>query len=136
MGIIATNNNKTTFYYNSNSNLDKQTLAYVTDSLKKLSTIDFSKTKVADTQWIEICDKLNISVADLVNKQHPDYTNNYNSDNNLNNEDWLKVIQKSPQVVAFSILVIGDKFYKIENPSEARQYLEGSSNAIDDKKHI
>lgn len=123
MGVIATDSNKITFYYNSNSNVDKQTLAYVQDSLKKILTIDVSKTKVSDTQWAEIATKLNLTLADLVNKNHPDFTKNYNSDTILSEDDWIKVIQNNPDVIANAILVIEDKFYKIETPSQVRQLL-------------
>ena len=127
MGVIATDSNKITFYYNSNSNVDKQTLAYVQDSLKKTLTIDVSKTKVSDTQWAEIATKLNLTLADLVNKNHPDFTKNYNSDTILSEDDWIKVIQNNPDVIANAILVIEDKFYKIETPSQVRQLLGTNS---------
>ncbi|PIB32377.1 hypothetical protein BFP78_11085 [Gaetbulibacter sp. 5U11] len=127
MGVIATDSNKITFYYNSNSKVDKQTLAYVQDSLKKILTIDVSKTKVSDTQWAEIATKLNLTLADLVNKNHPDFTKNYNSDNVLSEDDWIKVIQNNPDVIANAILVIEDKFYKIETPSQVRQLLGTNS---------
>tara|TARA_R110002051_G_scaffold288826_1_gene351687 strand:+ start:320 stop:703 length:384 start_codon:yes stop_codon:yes gene_type:complete len=127
MGVIATDSNKITFYYNSNSNVDKQTLAYVQDSLKKILTIDVSKTKVSDTQWAEIATKLNLTLADLVNKNHPDFTKNYNSDTILSEDDWIKVIQNNPDVIANAILVIEYKFYKIETPSQVRQLLGTNS---------
>lgn len=127
MGVIATDSNKITFYYNSNSNVDKQTLAYVQDSLKKILTIDITKTKVSDTQWAEIATKLNLTLADLVNKNHPDFTKNYNSDTVLSEDDWIKVIQNNPDVIANAILVIEDKFYKIETPSQVRQLLGTNS---------
>ncbi len=127
MGVIATDSNKITFYYNSNSNVDKQSLAYVQDSLKKILTIDITKTKVSDTQWAEIATKLNLTLADLVNKNHPDFTKNYNSDTILSEDDWIKVIQNNPDVIANAILVIEDKFYKIETPSQVRQLLGTNS---------
>ena len=127
MGVIATNTNKNTFYYNSNSNVDKQTLAYIQDSVKKTLTLDISKTKVSDTQWIEIAAKLNIAVAELINKEHPDFTKNYDNKAVLTDEDWIKVIQNNPEVLANSILVIEDKFYKIETPSQVRQLLGTNS---------
>ena len=127
MGVIATDSNKITFYYNSNSNVDKQSLAYVQDSLKKILTIDVTKTKVSDTQWAEIATKLNLTLADLVNKNHPDFTKNYNSDTILSEDDWIKVIQNNPDVIANAILVIEDKFYKIETPSQVRQLLGTNS---------
>jgi len=127
MGVIATDSNKITFYYNSNSNVDKQSLAYVQDSLKKILTIDVSKTKISDTQWVEIATKLNLTLADLVNKNHPDFTKNYNSDTILSEDDWIKVIQNNPDVIANAILVIEDKFYKIETPSQVRQLLGTNS---------
>ena len=68
MGIIATNKNQNILFYNSNNSIGKQCLAYTEDSKNDVLTIDVSKTKVADTQWVEICDKLNLKLEDLVNK--------------------------------------------------------------------
>jgi len=87
----------------------------------------FAPSKVSDTQWIEIAAKLNIAVAELINKEHPDFTKNYDNKAVLTDEDWIKVIQNNPEVLANSILVIEDKFYKIETPSQVRQLLSTNS---------
>ena len=123
MGVIATNSNQITFYYNSNSSISKQALAYLQDSHKKILTIDISETKVTTTQWAEISTKLKTPAKDLINKAHPDYTKIYNSESDLSDQDWLKVIENNPEVVAFPILIVNNTFYKIDSPSLITQYL-------------
>lgn len=136
MGIIATNKNQNILFYNSNNSIGKQCLAYTEDSKNDVLTIDVSKTKVADTQWVEICDKLNLKLEDLVNKEHPNFSNNFDKSTSLSSNDWLKVIQNNPEVIVTPILVVGETFYKIETPSNVRTYLSTTSEGIDEKIHI
>ena len=136
MGVIATDKNENILFYNSNNSIDKQAFAYTEDSKNKMLAIDVSKTKVSDTQWLEICEKLDITLEDLIKKDHPDFRSLYNKTSDLSEEDWLKVIQNHPNVVAFPILVVGNQFYRIETPSDVRHYLNVSTEGIDEKKHL
>lgn len=124
MGVIAQDQRQITLFYHSDTTLGKQTLAYVSSSKMKIHTIDISKTKVTATQWAEIADGLNLRVSDLVNTSHPDFTSIYGKDSiDLDENDWLTVLEKTPKVIAFPILLKGLKYFKIGNPSDIAKML-------------
>jgi arsenate reductase-like glutaredoxin family protein len=77
MGVISTDKNKLSLYYNSESSIGKQCYAYVQSSDKKVLGIDITKTKVTPTQWTELADGLNIPVKDLLDTHHPDFKQKY-----------------------------------------------------------
>ncbi len=68
MGVIATNNRELNLYYNADSSIGMQTLAFVQASKKKVLAVDLSKTKVTGTQWAELADLLGIPIKDLINQ--------------------------------------------------------------------
>lgn len=124
MGVIAKDSNKITLFYTSQTQIGKQTLAYVKASRKKILSIDISKTKVTPTQWSELADNLGIEVADLINKKHPDFIQSYGDQNlNLEASDWFKVLSKSPELLINPILLNGDRVIQIANPSDVVKFL-------------
>ena len=125
MGVISKNNRQIKLYYNSETSLGKQTIAYLNASEKKILTIDISKTKVTGTQWLEIVDKLNLHISELVNQKHPDFVKIYgNKEVNLTEDDWLKLIDKNPLVVTYPIVINGTQFLQIKTPSDFSKYLD------------
>jgi len=125
MGVIAKDDNQITLYFNSKTSLGQQTLPYVKAAEKKVRTIDISKTTVTGTQWSELADGLNLPISELVNKDNPDFKKEYSSKEvELEQNDWIKVLQNSPEVLSMSIAIIGDKFIRIENPSDFEKYLK------------
>lgn len=125
MGVISKNNRQIKLYYNSKTALGKQTIAYVNASEKKILTIDISKTKVTGTQWLEIVNKLNIDISELVNQNHPDFVKIYgDKEVDLSEDDWLKLIEKKPIVVTYPIVINGKQFLQIKTPSDFAKYLD------------
>ncbi len=125
MGVISKNNRQIKLYYNSKTSLGKQTIAYINASEKKILTIDISKTKVTGTQWLEIVNKLNIDISELVNQNHPDFVKIYgDKEVNLSEDDWLKLIEKKPIVVTYPIVINGKQFLQIKTPSDFAKYLD------------
>ena len=91
MGVISTDNNEIKLYYNSENSLGKQTNAYVQSSEKKILAVDISQTNVPGTQWAVLAENLGITVDQLIDKEHPNFTQNYEKDANLEQHDWLKL---------------------------------------------
>ena len=124
MGTIATNKRENILYYHSGTTLGKQTLAYVEASDNKVLDIDISKTKVTGTQWAQIADGLRVHISDLVEKEHPDFVKNYGKTPvDLDDEDWLKVLENHPEVVTYPIVINGETFLQIKNPSDFAKFL-------------
>lgn len=131
MGVIATNKNKLSLYYNSESSIGKQCYGYVQASDKKVLGIDILKTKVTPTQWSELADGLAIEVKDLIDTNHPDFMNEYGRDAiTMEVNDWLKILEKNPRLVQFPVLVFGEKFYQLKSGAEVKKYLEADSADI------
>ncbi|WP_340201835.1 hypothetical protein [Ascidiimonas sp. W6] len=132
MSLLATSNNLITLIYNSSSSLGKQTLAYVKASTKSMRFIDVFKENITGTQWLEIAEKLNMSIGDLVDKEHGDFKKeNVSNQLNLETNDWLKILDKQPQLLQYSILIKGEEFILINTPSEVANHISPDSGGID-----
>ncbi|MEO8774389.1 MAG: hypothetical protein ABI371_08710 [Gelidibacter sp.] len=127
MGVISTDNNEIKLYFHSGSSIGQQIQAYVLTSERKILTIDISKTKVTGTQWTELAKGLNLPISGLINKEHPDFTNHYDKNIDLEEEDWLKVIEKHPEVITTPIAIIGKRFVQLRSPSDFIKYIEPDS---------
>lgn len=124
MGAIAKDDQQLTIYFNSESTIGKQTLAYVSASSKKIKTVDLSKEKLTGTQWADLTDKLNIELSDLIDMEHPNFTKIYgNHEVNLEEHDWIKLLQKQPEIISWAFVVNGDQFLLIKNPSDVVKYI-------------
>ncbi len=131
MGVISTDKNEIKLYYHSENSLGKQTLAYVEASEKKLLAIDISQTKVTGTQWLELAKNLGIRVDELINKQHPDFSQHYDENADLAVEDWLKILDKMPNVLTYPIAIIGNKYVQLKSPADFVKFIEPDSKGID-----
>lgn len=117
MSEIATSKKQITFYYNSNSGLAKQTLAYAKAEGLPIQTIDLIKIKLTGTQIVELADKLNIRAADLVNQEHPFYKTNFEN-HNFSTDDWIKMIQNNPEIMNQPIAIRGDITILVKTPTD------------------
>lgn len=125
MGVIAKDDQKITLYYNSETSLGKQTYAYVTSSDRKILAVDISKTNVTGTQWTEIADNLNKNVSDLIDQEHPDFVKQYgDSPVDMDQHNWLKLLEKHPEVLTYPIAINGNQYLEIKNPSDFSKFLD------------
>jgi len=67
MGEIAVSDRQITLFYSSKSSRAKQTLAYAKAEGLPIQEIDILKTKLTGTQIVELAERLNLLVADLIN---------------------------------------------------------------------
>lgn len=124
MGMIATNDNEIKIYYSSKTSIGKQTYAYVVSSEKKVLGVDVSKTKVPGSHWAEIADGLNIEIKKLINTEHPDFVKQYGDKKiDLDQKDWLLILENHPETLAFPIVIIGKKIIAIHSPSDFVKYM-------------
>lgn len=124
MGVIGTDDKEIILYYHSGSTVGRQTLGYVMASKRKLLSIDISRTRVTGTQWAELADKLHMKICDLIDRGHPDFVKNYGSSAiDLDQHDWLKILEKTPEVLTYPIVVNGNEYLQIRNPSDFAKYL-------------
>jgi arsenate reductase-like glutaredoxin family protein len=132
MGVIAKDDDQATLFYNSETSLGKQTLGYVESSERDIRTIDISKTEVTGTQWAELADGINIPIGELVDQDHPEFKEAYGSEEvNLDKHDWLRVLEKTPSVLAYPIAIQGKRYLAIKNPSDFTKFIEDDSAGIE-----
>ncbi|TXD85199.1 hypothetical protein ESY86_01245 [Subsaximicrobium wynnwilliamsii] len=136
MASISTHKNMIKIYYSSESSIGKQTYGYVNASFKELLGIDVTKDKVTGTQWKDIAEHLDIPISGLIDKEHPLFTENYDKDANLDQDGWIKVLNNHPEVLNYPIVIMGNKYMQIRNPSDIAKHLDPNSQGIDEKKYI
>lgn len=117
MGEIATSNRQITLYYNSESGIAKQTLAYAKAEGLAIQDIDILKTPFTGTQIVELAKRLKLKVKDLINQEHPAYISKFEP-HELSTDDWIKMIQHNPEIMKQPIALRGDKTILVETPSD------------------
>jgi arsenate reductase len=117
MGEIATSRRQITLYYNSNSSRAKQTLAYAKAEGLPILEIDILKTKLTGTQIAELADRLKLEIKDLVNQEHPSYTQKFEH-HNFSDNDWIKMIQHNPEIMKQPIALRGNITILVETPTD------------------
>ena len=117
MGEIATSKRQITLFYNSKSDIAKQTLAYAIADGFKVQEIDILKTKLTGTQLVELAERLHVEVAALVNQESPAYQSSFEP-HNLSTDDWIKMILHNPQIMKQPIALHGDKTILVDTPTD------------------
>ena len=117
MGEIATSNRQITLFYSSKSIRAKQTLAYAKAEGLPIQEVDILRTKLTGTQIVELADRLDLTVADLVNQEHPAYTSNFEH-HNFSTDDWIKMIQHHPEIMKQPIALRGNITILVETPTD------------------
>ena len=117
MGEIATSNRQITLFYSSESIRAKQTLAYAQAEGLKIEEIDILKTKLTGEQIAELAERLDMTVADLVNQEHPSYETHFEH-HHFSTDDWIKMIQHNPEIMKQPIALKGDATVLVETPSD------------------
>ncbi|VXB45128.1 arsenate reductase family protein [Maribacter litoralis] len=132
MGVIAMDKKQITLYYSSENSIGKQLNAYVESSGKDHLTIDISKTNVTGTQWAELAEGLGKDVSDLVNTDLPDFMETYGENYvDLDNDGWLKILDKNPRFLKNAIVIKGDKYIELTSASDYKQYIDPDSAGIE-----
>lgn len=132
MGVIAKDDNQITLFYNSETSIGKQTLGYVESSEREVHTVDISRDKVTGTQWAELADGVDLPIHELVDQDHPDFKEAYGSQKvDLDQHDWLRVLEKSPSVLAYPLVIQCKRFLAIKNPSDFAKFIEDDSAGIE-----
>lgn len=132
MDSIAKDKNQITLFYSSENSLGKQVQAYVESADKKVLGVDISKTKVTGTQWSEIAEGLGVDISDLVDRQHPDFKNEYgDSDINLDWNDWLKLLEKSPHILKYPVAIDGEDYIPLKTAASFKEHFTADSAGIE-----
>ncbi|MDD7886589.1 arsenate reductase family protein [Flavivirga sp. 57AJ16] len=121
MSILARDKKQLTYIYSSLSHLGKQVLGYIQGIDKKVEVIDIVKENLGDTIWVELADNLDLSLAELFTVKNND-SSNIGDTNNFSTDDWLKIINKNPELLQKPIAVNGDKVMLIAHRAEILKF--------------
>lgn len=134
MGVIAKHENKISLYYHSDTAIGKQTRAYVESSAKEVLVKDLAKENLSGTQWAEIANGLGKSASSLIDKENPIFVKEYGPNEIVMEEhNWLKILDKHPEVVSHPILIVGSSYHEIFTPSDITKYIETDSAGIEER---
>lgn len=119
------NSNKyqVTIYYNPQTIGGKKALAYAQQTQHPILALDITKTSPTPTGWLRIAQKLNVNIDDLVQKDHPWFANKFEK-SNLGKEDWLKIIEKNPEIILNPIVIKGKDVFLIKTPTSMLRLLD------------
>ena len=117
MGEIATSERLITLFYSSISTRAKKTLAYAKAEGLPIQEIDILKVPLTGTQIVELADRLQIQVEDLVNQDHPAYTSHFEH-HDFSSDDWIKMIKHNPEIMKQPIALRGDITILIDTPTD------------------
>lgn len=121
MSVIATNEHQITLFCHSQHHLTTKCIAVAEASKAELQVIEIDKTKVTATEWTELADKLNLSLDDLLVKNHPDFEDKFNSNSSLSEEDAIKLLQNNPELLVYPIALRGGKAVLAKNSTAILQ---------------
>ncbi|WP_405377828.1 hypothetical protein [Nonlabens sp. Asnod3-A02] len=127
---LATSPKQIVLFYNSNQKNHKEIFAYASSAGKDLLAIDVSKDKVAGTTWTEIADVMNLRVRDLIHTDHATFENKYGTDNNIDCDGAIKVLQKDPEMLIFPVAIEGKRAKEIKLYNEILEFFDVDTSSI------
>jgi len=134
--MISKHKDMIKLYYSSKSSVGKQTHSYLNASLKDLLAIDVTKTNVTGSQWKEMAEHLKSSVENLMTKNHPSFKKLYDTNIDLDDNGWIKVLDNNPEVLVHPIVIVDNTYIQIKNQSDIKKILEPNSKGINEKQSI
>ena len=112
-----------TLIYHSDDHLGKSVLAYANTEGIPIRELDIAHTKISETNWAELAEKLGIPVKELVNMDHPNFKQHYADDVDLTDQDWLKFLERNPATLRAPIVMKGDKIKMMSNPQDMLHFV-------------
>ncbi|MBC2840523.1 arsenate reductase family protein [Robiginitalea sp. SC105] len=128
MSVLATDDNQLTLIYNSETRLGKQALGYLQGADRAIQELDISKTKLANTVWVSLQEKLAKPFNEMLAVDHPDAPDTGSGD--LHPDDWLKMLNENPVLLQNPIAIAGNKTLQLSTPSELVQFFRPNSAGL------
>lgn len=110
------NKREAIIYWKPDVKRDKNTFNMVKQLTEHINDVDVTKNMPNQRQLIEIIDKLDRRVEDLVDKDSTTFKDKYH-DVDLVEEEWLKALVANPEMLYTPIVFLGDRGMIVDNPS-------------------
>jgi arsenate reductase len=117
---MKTHEREILIFYNPESSSDRRTVAHAQGLTPHVRTYEFGKHPSTTTIWRRILVALNVHPKDLMNKAHPYYQSNIKG-RDFDDEGWLNVLERNPQLMKAPIAMKGSKAVLCLNPTDIYQ---------------
>lgn len=121
--MFANTNKEITIIYHSEDQVGKKIIAYAQSESLPIHDVDLLRMKVTETQWAEIASRLGIEVKDLINREDPDFLQKFKGVSDLDDNDWLKLLEHNPDILRAPIVMKGDKVVMMANAQDMLHFL-------------
>jgi arsenate reductase len=111
-------NREITVYLGGNDYKDTQTVAYAKSEGYAVRSVDVRKESFTGTQLLQLADKMEIKLPDLIDQQKP-FFKTLSAQNTYNTEGWMELILNNPEIIKTPIIQRGNKVYFIDTPTDA-----------------
>ncbi|RMG82571.1 MAG: glutaredoxin [Bacteroidetes bacterium] len=105
---MKTNKREILIYYNPESSNDRKTVALAQSVVSHVRSFAFDKAPSNGTSWQQILSALGLHPKELLNKAHPYYRAHIKGCE-FDDECWIKVLQKNPDLIKAPIAIRGNK---------------------------
>jgi len=122
--ILANSDKEITLIYHSDEHIGRQVLAYTQAENFPIHDIDLAHMTLTPTHWSELASKMGINVRDLVNTEHPNFSQKFEPLVNLSENDWLTLLVKNPEILKGPILIKGNKIAMCTNPQDMLHFVQ------------
>jgi arsenate reductase len=121
--IFANTDKEITLIYHSEDSIGLKILAYAQIENIPIHDIDLKNMKLTATHWAELASRMNIHVRDLVNTEHPNFSQKFGQLEHLSNDDWLTLLIHNPDILKAPIVMKGHKVILMLNPQEMLNFV-------------
>jgi len=122
--IFANSDKEITLIFHSEEHVGRQVLAYTQSENIPIHDIDLAHIRLTPTHWAELVSKMRINVRDLVNTEHPNFSQKFGADKNVSEDDWLTLLVQNPEILKGPIVMKGDKIVLIRNPQDMLYFVK------------
>ncbi len=116
MSELATSEYLIILFYNPNSPIGKQALAYATGEGHDVREVDILKYQFTGTLLKELADRLDVPVEGLINKKHPEFEKF--KDSSFSDSDWINILRENTELIKEPIAIRGHQAMFVETPSD------------------
>tara|TARA_R110002049_G_scaffold247413_9_gene421606 strand:+ start:2392 stop:2757 length:366 start_codon:yes stop_codon:yes gene_type:complete len=107
-----------TVYLGGNKYKDVQTIAFAKSEGYAVKSIDVRKDNFTGTQLLQLADKMNVNLSELIDHQKDDFKT-INDTDTYNKEGWMELILNNPELIKTPIIQRGNNVFFIDTPSDA-----------------
>lgn len=115
-----------TLIYHSEDHIGREILAYAQAEKLPIHDIDIAHTHVPGILWLELAEMMKIGIKDLINLEHPNFTQKFEGDYDLSIHGWLTILEHNPDTLRAPIVMKGDKIIMMSNPRDMLYFIEAA----------